>query len=253
MTQFTSFVAVEEMTVTDAGEPRRIEVPVEMPEGVSHEGVFARDQPFEKLQLLADLQRAPIASRVQGGGGGGGTIPRRGQLPRATRAKPGVGIGRSNGVGSGVGGGSGPGEGRGTGPRLGGGSKASPPLTNSGITLAESVGLSSKDERVSAEEQTQREHLAKLNPSVAAVIERLKTKKAPGPDETKFVRNGKAEIQIWLSDKSAKTLAQLTELGFEVVLDPKAKKLIIGRIAVEKLAALSELSVVRYVSPMVSN
>jgi Ca-activated chloride channel family protein len=39
-TQFTSFVAVEEMIVTVAGEPRRISVPVEMPEGVSYEGVF---------------------------------------------------------------------------------------------------------------------------------------------------------------------------------------------------------------------
>ena len=38
MTQFTSFVAVEEMTMTEGGEPRRIDVPVEMPEGVSYEG-----------------------------------------------------------------------------------------------------------------------------------------------------------------------------------------------------------------------
>ena len=45
MTQFTSFVAVEEMTVTDGGQPRRVEVPVEMPEGVSREGVFGeRDE-----------------------------------------------------------------------------------------------------------------------------------------------------------------------------------------------------------------
>lgn len=40
MTQFTSFVAVEERVVTDGGQPRTIQVPVEMPEGVSHEGVF---------------------------------------------------------------------------------------------------------------------------------------------------------------------------------------------------------------------
>jgi Ca-activated chloride channel family protein len=42
MTQYTSFVAVEETIVTDGGRPRRIEVPVEMPEGVSYEGVFGR-------------------------------------------------------------------------------------------------------------------------------------------------------------------------------------------------------------------
>ena len=40
MTQFTSFVAVEESVVTEGGKPRRIEVPVEMPHGMSYEGVF---------------------------------------------------------------------------------------------------------------------------------------------------------------------------------------------------------------------
>lgn len=40
MTPFTSFVAVEKMRVTAGGEPVTVDVPVEMPEGVSHEGVF---------------------------------------------------------------------------------------------------------------------------------------------------------------------------------------------------------------------
>ena len=53
MTQFTSFVAVEETIVTSGGQPRRIDVPVEMPEGVSYEGVFG------------------------GGGGGGDRLVRR--------------------------------------------------------------------------------------------------------------------------------------------------------------------------------
>ena len=43
LTQFTSFVAVEERVVTDGGVPRKIEVPVEMPEGVSREGVFGEN------------------------------------------------------------------------------------------------------------------------------------------------------------------------------------------------------------------
>src|SRR6185436_15463824 len=43
MTQFTSFVAVEEMVVTDGGQPRRIDVPVEVPEGVNRQGVFGED------------------------------------------------------------------------------------------------------------------------------------------------------------------------------------------------------------------
>ncbi|MGI9054427.1 MAG: energy transducer TonB, partial [Pyrinomonadaceae bacterium] len=43
LTQFTSFVAVEERVVTDGGQPRKIEVPVELPEGVSREGIFGTD------------------------------------------------------------------------------------------------------------------------------------------------------------------------------------------------------------------
>lgn len=48
MTQFTSFVAVEEQTVTRGGQPMRIEVPVEMPSGVSHEGVFGERDSLRK-------------------------------------------------------------------------------------------------------------------------------------------------------------------------------------------------------------
>jgi Ca-activated chloride channel family protein len=44
MTQYTSFVAVEEMIITDGGKARTIAVPVEMPEGVSYEGVFGTNQ-----------------------------------------------------------------------------------------------------------------------------------------------------------------------------------------------------------------
>jgi Ca-activated chloride channel homolog len=48
MTQFTSFVAVEEVIVTDGGQPRRIDVPVEMPEGVSRAGVFGANETAPK-------------------------------------------------------------------------------------------------------------------------------------------------------------------------------------------------------------
>jgi hypothetical protein len=94
----------------------------------------------------------------------------------------------------------------------------------------------------------------RLHPSILAVVDRLKDKSAPASvDEAKFVRDGKAEIQIWLTDKSVENLAKLKELGFEVVLDPKSAKLIIGRLSIEKLEALAELSFVRYVSPQLLN
>ena len=92
-----------------------------------------------------------------------------------------------------------------------------------------------------------------MSPSIAAIIERLKLRnQQPGADESRFVHNGKAEIQIWLTDKSPQVLAQLKQLGFEVVLDPKTAKMIIGRLPIDKLAALAELKSVRYIAPLTS-
>ena len=54
-------------------------------------------------------------------------------------------------------------------------------------------------------------------------------------------------------DKSPETITQLKELGFEVVLDLKSSKMIIGRVRIEKLAALAELKTVRYVAPVTNN
>ena len=103
---------------------------------------------------------------------------------------------------------------------------------------------------LSPDDQKRADLQAKFHPSVLAVIDRLKNKNPmAGPDEAKFIRNGKAEIQIWLTDKSDETLAKLKELGFEIVLDPKSAKMIIGRLPIEKLAALAELKSVRYVAP----
>ncbi|MBO0721392.1 MAG: hypothetical protein J2P41_11260 [Blastocatellia bacterium] len=82
------------------------------------------------------------------------------------------------------------------------------------------------------------------------MIERLKNEQArAGADEGIFIKNGKAEIQIWLVNKSAATIAELKRLGFEVILDPPSSKLIIGRLPIEKLKALADLSSVKYVAP----
>jgi hypothetical protein len=90
----------------------------------------------------------------------------------------------------------------------------------------------------------------KLHRSVLAVVQKLQ-KKEPlsSSDEAGFIRDGKAEVQVWLSDKSNESLAQLKELGFEVVLDAKGSNIIVGRLPIEKLEALAKLKFVRYVAP----
>jgi len=65
MTQFTSFVAVEEQVVTKNGKPERVDVPVEMPEGVSYEGIFGEP---ERDYLFA---KSGVVNGAAGGIGGG--------------------------------------------------------------------------------------------------------------------------------------------------------------------------------------
>ena len=57
-TQFTSFVAVEERTVVSDGKPIKVEVPVELPEGVSPLAVPGAEG-TDRLQSFAKLSRAP--------------------------------------------------------------------------------------------------------------------------------------------------------------------------------------------------
>jgi Ca-activated chloride channel homolog len=71
MTQFTSFVAVEEKTVTEGGQPRRVEVPVEMPEGMSYEGVFGADGTNQVAAARKMMAAAPSSGMGRGAGSGG--------------------------------------------------------------------------------------------------------------------------------------------------------------------------------------
>ncbi len=203
MTQFTSFVAVEEMIVTDGGQPRRVDVPVEVPEGVNRYAVYGEGRGdasgggFSRMQSITSLSRNPAAP---------------------PSAKPMVNRPVSNGVIGGL-------------PR----------------TEREEVAVTKP---LSPAEQKRLELQSKFHPSVLAVIDRLKARnQTAGADETRFIRNGKVELQIWFVDKSDEAMTRLKELGFEIVLDPKTAKMVIGRLPIEKLSALAELKSVRYVAP----
>ena len=351
MTQFTSFVAVEEMTVTDGGAPRRIDVPVDLPEGVSHEGVFGegdeqlfgqrrKSNPFEKLELLAQLSRPPkvpyksitrgdaraLNGRIKGSGAGYGLGPGDGsntgsgsmQLsggiapppppptpipPPSKEVPPQMSLKTEPEAHSNVLQGSATRRVQPVYPpiakaaRTNGSVRVQITVNESGeVTDAQAISghprlrdaairaarqwrfkpteLSGKPVKTQGlltfkfgpgrktppsaivpltpltEERIIQRLLAKLHPAVAAALERLRNKDAkPGVEELNFTRDGKAEIQVWLTDKSAVTIEQLKKLGFEVILDPQSSKLIIGRLPVEKLAALAELPVVKYISP----
>ena len=242
MTQFTSFVAVEEMIVTDGGQPRRIDVPVEVPEGVNRAAVFGEDKSagFGAMsgRNVTSLYFNPgFATSAQ-------TVTVTSAETVSAKAK----APRSSGSG---GGGSAGGTTRASASTVNGAPPPPKPARNAMVI----DGLSEGDalRTLSPAEQKRAQLQSKFDPKVLAVIDRLQDSKlSPSADEAKFVHNGKAEIQIWLTEKSAETLAKLKELGFEIVLDPKTAKLVIGRLPIEKLAALAELKSVRYVAPQVT-
>jgi hypothetical protein len=223
MTQFTSFVAVEEMVVTDGGQPRRIDVPVEVPEGVNRfmvdPNAVSANKQVQKAQAYAFSISSSAAPRRAAGGGAGG-----------------VGTGRGGNVG--------------------GGSIAKPTPANAPPTVS-SIVMEDKEDALrvvsSPEEQRLNTLRSKLHPAIMAIVMRLRSKQAdPTPDEQRFVRDGKAEVQVWMTEKSVEAMTKLRELGFEVVLDQKNSSLIIGRLTIEKLEALADLKFVRYVSPQMS-
>jgi len=211
MTQFTSFVAVEEMIVTDGGVPRRIDVPIESPEGMK----VMRDE--ESVNGFINQ----------------GFIGRRN-----ARAKAGTLSGSISGA-------------------MARGAGAAPPPPNSPpvvssvtATVGTPTATPEADQvmRVLSPDEQQLEQ--KLHRSLRVVVEKLKRKEAlSSADGPGFIRNGKAEVQIWLTEKSPLVMTKLRELGFEVILDAKNSKLIIGRLPIEKLEPLVRLNFVKYVSP----
>jgi hypothetical protein len=229
---------VEEMVVTDGGQPRRIDVPVEVPEGVNRATVFGQENEVVRLSAGAingrNVQNFMVLAPSQTV-----TVTRsQSESAKSKRA-------------SGGGGGSGSGQaGSVAGVAVASSPPAPKPAPVSGGFSMDGIREANAPRNMTPEERKRADLQSKFHPSVLAVIDRLKDPKAAaGADEAKFIRNGKAEIQIWLTEKSEETIAKLKELGFEVVLDPKTAKLVIGRIPIEKLAALAELKSVRYVGP----
>jgi Ca-activated chloride channel homolog len=229
MTQFTSFVAVEEMTFTDGGQPRRVDVPVELPEGVSPKAVgdfgligFNGGISGVGYQFSAGRMSASVGYLMPNSPPTV-TLSTRVLPEKAGAAQPGAGTAQQT--------------------------PANTKSANVG-ELIDSEEVVRVEGNVSTEQQKELALRTKLDPWLFAVVERLKQKGSqPSAEEARLIRDGKAEVQIWLTEKSPEVLAQLKQLGFEVLLDPQTAKLVIGRLPVEKLAALADIKAVRYVAP----
>jgi Ca-activated chloride channel homolog len=75
VTQFTSFVAIEELTVTVAGEPITIAVPVDIPAGVSYEGVFGQATAFASTRSQPSMASSPVSRAMKSLVHVGGSVP----------------------------------------------------------------------------------------------------------------------------------------------------------------------------------
>jgi hypothetical protein len=118
------------------------------------------------------------------------------------------------------------------------------------MKAAPALAMDRKDSSLPPEALKRLQLLNKLHPAIAALIERLRVPgQKPGAEEAKFVHDGKAEIQLWLTGTDASTLADLKRLGFEIILQPRSAQMLIGRIPIASLDALSKLNAVRYISP----
>ncbi|HEX7773874.1 MAG TPA: hypothetical protein VF435_15745, partial [Pyrinomonadaceae bacterium] len=129
-----------------------------------------------------------------------------------------------------------------------------PPPNNAPVVSSVDAAILGADAvKLNAEERRLNDRRQKLHRSVFAVVERLR-KREPltAVDEAGFIHNGKAEVQVWLTEKSPEALAKLKELGFEIMLDAKSAQLVIGRLSIDKLEALADLKFVKYVAPQTS-
>ncbi len=69
MTQFTSFVAVEDRVVNQGGHQTTIQVPIEMADGVSYEGIFGDEDAVAVGQAMPSTPPPPAVSRSSARGG----------------------------------------------------------------------------------------------------------------------------------------------------------------------------------------
>ena len=105
MTQFTSFVAVEDRVVTDGGKPKRIQVPVEMAEGVQYEPIWSGNMPPGMALRQQATYLAPMTPTFVGGAVAPGVMLSSKIPALSTSRGGGVGSGQGTGIGAGYGGG----------------------------------------------------------------------------------------------------------------------------------------------------
>jgi Ca-activated chloride channel family protein len=228
LTQFTSFVAVEHLRITEGNTVRTVPVPVEMPEGVSYEGVFGPGG-------------RPMAVGMGMGGMGGMAFRGAGQRLAAIRPAAGAPA-------------------RATLMRRYGGTMV-PAETAGRESLRQSQAdaltkqLEGMDKQGKSDDEKKPvvEQLLKIK--LAPELQGLAQKVAQQGRDGNLtigkiqVKAGRVEIRLQLTALSDELLAKLKKLGFKELARAKSVNLLIGTIDVKQLEALAKLAEVRRIDP----
>jgi len=209
MTQFTSFVAVEERIVTKDGQSQRLEVPVEMPQGVSYEGVFGDRETVTVNASTAQVSSSSVAGLI------GGFF--RGARSKAAPPTP-----------------------------------LPPPATAQTIAVPGKVIPRSEETRdrvrsVPASDPKRGLLESKLQPAVLAAVDCMHTS-ASRVTSCAHVHAGKITLEVWFTQDSESLRKQLQVLGFELKAEHRAQKMLVGDLAVDKLADLVKIAAMQFVS-----
>ena len=220
LTQFTSFVAVEETTVTRDGELVTVTVPVEMPQGVSYEGVFGIKGEGKTLSAQC-VQNLRSLGYVRGRSGG---TPRpKPRAPSRLDVSDNARLFSTNGA-----------------------------REESVVGLPEGDTVIVEPERLHGGELPPKkapQWQKKLDPALLDLAGKLDAKGNYAKDRI-LVRDGRVEIAVTLTDATAERIARLEALGFQVLQRSIVDKaMIIGAIDLSKLEALAQLEFVQRVEP----
>ncbi len=286
MTQYTSFVAVEERVVTDGGKPITIEVPVELPEGVSREGIFGSDDsvaygmPSSQIAFASKAKSVGYAVRkveVRERDDRDQKVDKetaeeysvRQSLTPFTLPAPVV-------------------------PKASGRSdetvNVSVELNSSGkVVSAKVTGAESARSRAAVaaatlatfkvpETELEIEKIRgvlsyvftkdgkvknpaglaevdvlmkpnKYHTDIRALVKRLKAGDPAAASEASFVTGGRAFLAIRLSILDNETIGALKARGFTVLTEMRSAKAVVGSIDVGKIASLTEIEGVTFISP----
>lgn len=212
MTQFTSFVAVDESAVTAGGDPTTVAVPVDMPDGVSYEGVF--------------------------GGVGGQVFAQSTSHYAPAKCGRGAGLRFAN-VSSAIA------------PASSASPRAENAVTEMAVDRLERELGDASAFRTESDEDRRDVSARKLSAELRDLADKVTSNGKDGNLTIGKLRvvAFTVEVMIHLGDMSAETIKALKELGFVQKAQRQSDRVVIGTIDVRKLTALAKLAAVIRIDP----